>query len=128
VLPVAERDLQRLLASLAPSCDDVEWVFCTVGEVPGAVEPIVRVVEDEGLTIVVRRAEADGLALPYDYVAARITLRVHSALDAVGLTAAVSSALAEAGISANVVAGYFHDHVFVPFPRRAEAMALLGGG
>ena len=110
---------------LDPTCDEIEWVYCTVVAVPAAVDPIVTVVEDEGVTIVVRRDEADELELRYSYVAAHLTLQVHSDLAAVGLTAAVSAALAAAGISANVVAGYFHDHVFVPFARRGEALGLL---
>ena len=49
-----------------------------------------------------------------------ITLGVESPLTAVGLTAAVSTALAEAGIACNVVAAMRHDHVFVPFDRAAR--------
>lgn len=56
---------------------------------------------------------------------ARITLTIYSSLDAVGLTAAVAGALADRGISANVVAAFHHDHLFVPWDRRDEAMALL---
>ena len=56
---------------------------------------------------------------------ARITLTVHSALEGVGLTAAVAGALAQAGIACNVVAGYHHDHLFVPWDRREEALAIL---
>jgi hypothetical protein len=56
---------------------------------------------------------------------ARITLTVHSALEGVGLTAAVSGALAEQGIACNVVAGFHHDHLFVPWERREEALGVL---
>ncbi|MCU1675418.1 MAG: acetyltransferase [Frankiales bacterium] len=119
------REPRILLASMDAVCDDVEWVFCTVAALPAAASPIVTVVEDEGLTIVVRRDEADELELAYTFVAAHLTLRVVSALDAIGLTAAVSRALADREISANVVAGFFHDHVFVPFDRRADALAAL---
>jgi hypothetical protein len=122
---VADRDLGVLLSSMAAHCDGLEWVFCKVDALPSGVEPAVIVREDEGITVVVTRPQADELGLAYDYVAARLTLRVHSALDAVGLTAAVSGALASAGISANVVAGFFHDHVYVPFVRRDEALAVL---
>ena len=68
-------------------------------------------------------AQAAGLA--YDYVAAWITLLVNSTLEEVGLTAAFSAQLAAAGISCNVVAGFHHDHLFVPHDRAAEAIALL---
>ena len=69
--------------------------------------------EAEGYTVVLNRQVADSLALDYNFVASWITLTVHSALDAVGLTAAFSNALAQNGISCNVVAGYYHDHIFV---------------
>ncbi len=68
---------------------------------------------------------ADARSLPYDFVAGWITLQVHSALDAVGLTAAFSTALAEHGISANVVAGYYHDHLLVPIDDVDRALAAL---
>ncbi|MDX6678336.1 MAG: uncharacterized protein QOE31_2388 [Solirubrobacteraceae bacterium] len=71
------------------------------------------------------RDQADRAGLPYDGDFARITLRVHSALDAVGLTAAISAALAARGISANVIAGHHHDHVFVPADRAQDAIAAL---
>jgi hypothetical protein len=81
--------------------------------------------EPEGLSVVLRRADADERSLPYRFVAAWIRLDVHSALDAVGLTAAVSSCLAAAGMSCNVIAGRYHDHLLVPHGRAAEALALL---
>ena len=90
---------------------------------PRMIEATVR--EDEGLSVVLRRERADALGLAYDYVAAWITLRVHSALDAVGVTAAVSTALAAAGLSCNVIAGYHHDHLLVPADRTDEALAVL---
>ena len=90
-----------------------------------ALAPEATIREPEGLTAVVRREQADALGLPYDYVAAWITLRVHSALDAVGLTAAVSTALARAGLSCNVIAGCHHDHLLVPAHRAPEALGAL---
>lgn len=81
--------------------------------------------EAEGVTLVLAQTDADARSLPYDFVAGWITLRVHSALDAVGLTAAFSGALAERGISANVVAGYYHDHLLVPIDDVDRAMAAL---
>ena len=70
---------------------------------------------------------ADQYALPYTFVAAWITLEVHSALDAVGLTAAFAQALTAAHISCNVVAAYFHDHIFVDKKDAAKAMEVLLG-
>ena len=81
--------------------------------------------EDEGLTLVLTRAEADRVGLRHGYVAARITLRVNSALADVGLTALVSRVLAEAGISCNVIAALAHDHLFVEWDQGPCALALL---
>lgn len=102
-------------------------MFVTIdGSVPPSdLEVHASVCEPEGLSVVVARGEADRRQLPYDYVAAWITLEVPSALAAVGLTAAVSRALADAGISANVIAGHHHDHLLVPADRAADAMSAL---
>ncbi len=75
--------------------------------------------------MVLPRAEADSLGLSYDFVGAWITLQVHSALEAVGLTAAVSTALTEAKISCNVLAGFHHDHLLVPVADAARALEVL---
>ena len=88
---------------------------------------VVTVREDEGVTLVleVPEAERHGLAFAPDDVMAMITLRVHSSLAAVGLTAAVSAALTARSISCNVVAGYHPDHLFVPADRADDALAAL---
>jgi uncharacterized protein len=65
------------------------------------------------------------LQLSYSFVAAWITLTVHSSLEAVGLTATFSKALAENNISCNVVAAYYHDHIFVDAKDAAKAMKIL---
>ncbi|WP_281278219.1 ACT domain-containing protein [Streptomyces spongiicola] len=123
-----EHDLGRLLSGMRPELHPGRYVFTTVpASVPPGLTPVATVTEDEGLTLVVRREEADGAGLAYDYVAGWITLRVHSALAAVGLTAAVATALAGAGIGCNVVAGHHHDHLFVPYERADESVALLQG-
>ena len=100
-----------------------EYVFVTDADPDVTADAMVR--EAEGVTLVVSRREADARSLTYDFVAAWITLGVHSSLDAVGLTAAVAAALADAGISCNVLAGYFHDHLLVPFERAEEAVEVL---
>jgi hypothetical protein len=122
----AERDLTRLLRALRPVLNPGRFVFTTVaGPVPPGVQPVVTVTEPEGRTLVLPQHEADAAGLGYDYVAGWITLRVNSALDAVGLTAAVAGELARAGLSCNVIAGYHHDHLFVPHDRSAEAVTVL---
>ncbi|MDF6022887.1 ACT domain-containing protein [Streptomyces sp. JH34] len=132
-----ERDLRELLHGMRPELMPGRYVYATLptggtstgrtsaGEMPAGVTPVVTVSEREGLTLVVPEAQAVEAGLPYGFVAGWITLRVHSALDAVGLTAAVSLALTDAGISCNVVAGYHHDHLFVPYARAAEAVRVL---
>ncbi|MFF2842878.1 N-acetyltransferase [Paenarthrobacter sp. NPDC057981] len=121
-----ETDLERLLESLHPIVRDGDYVYALWPHgrpLEGDVEAAVR--EAEGLTVVLRRDEADRLGLSYDFVAAWITLQIHSALEAVGLTAAVSAALTHAGISCNVLAGFHHDHLLVPTGDADRAMGVL---
>ncbi|MEV0026547.1 ACT domain-containing protein [Streptomyces atroolivaceus] len=122
-----ERDLRTLLHGLRPELRPGRYVYVTLpgGDVPRSVTPVVTVSEQEGLTLVVQEAQAVAAGLDHHFVAGWITLRVHSALEAVGLTAAVSLALTDAGISCNVVAGFHHDHLFVPYARAAEAVQVL---
>jgi uncharacterized protein len=119
-------DLDELLARLSPEARAGEYIVATVSDDELGVlaaEAIIR--EREGATVVLRRADADAAGIPYDYVAAWITLTVHSDLAAVGLTAAVATALADAGISCNVLAGFHHDHLLVPADRRDHALETL---
>jgi hypothetical protein len=121
-----ERDLAVLLAGLEPVLNPGRYVYCTFpAKVPAGLRPVATVAEPEGVTAVVPQEEADSLGLRYTYVAAWITLKVHSALDAVGLTAAVAGALAREGISCNVVAGFHHDHLFVGADDAERATATL---
>ena len=92
---------------------------------PERSEILASIREPEGLSLVVARKVADRLSLEYEFVAAWITLGVDSSLEAIGLTAMVSSALARAGIACNVIAGLRHDHLFVPADRVEEALAIL---
>ena len=120
----AERDLGALLRGSRPTIVHPEVVFVTLPDASG-LPVLATVAEDEGMGVVLRRGDAERLGLPVDWVGAWITLQVDSALDAVGLTAAVSTALADAGISCNVFAGVHHDHLVVPADRAADAVALL---
>lgn len=121
-----ETDLAILLRTMAPRLNRGAYVY-TRSQDSSIFEKqaVVTVREAEGLTIVLPQERADALGLPYDFVAAWITLEVHSSLHAVGLTAEVSRAFAQAGLSANIVAGFAHDHVFVPYERATEAMDIL---
>lgn len=118
-------DPDVLLRELTPALHPNPVVYTVADELPAVCTIFATVREPEGLTIVLEQAEVDWLGLPYDNVAAIITLSVHSSLAAVGLTAAVSQALTTAEISCNVIAGTFHDHLLVPWDRRAEALAAL---
>ena len=122
-----EQDLEVLLRTAQPELRPGTVVFVVVHDVAHLepLAPVATIREPEGLTAVVRRERADALGFAYDYLAAWITLRVHSALAAVGLTAAVSTALARAGISCNVIAGYYHDHLLVPADQAARALEAL---
>jgi hypothetical protein len=122
-----ERDLGRLLAGLDPVLHDELLVYATLppGSALPAVDVVVQVAEREGTTLVVPAADAQRLGLRHEFPCRRIELRVGSDLEAVGLTAAVAGALASEGIAANVVAGFFHDHVLVPTDRGAEARDVL---
>lgn len=121
-----ETNLATLLETMSPVRRPGRFVFVTAEQRPAGLEVFASVVEPEGLSLVVGQDDADRMSLAYDFVAAWIVLEVQSALSAVGLTATVSTALAEAGISCNVVAGRHHDHLLVPLDRADEAMAVLG--
>jgi hypothetical protein len=110
---------------LAPSLSAEPYVFATATTPPPGVVMFAAILEDEGLTLVLTQADADRARLSYSYLAARITLGVQSELDEVGLTAAVSRVLADAGISCNVIAGAAHDHLFVDWERGQDALDLL---
>ena len=121
-----EKNLQTLLASIHPVVREGEYVYVLWPHgrpLAAGIEAAVR--EAEGLTVVLPREEADRLGLAYDFVAAWITLQVHSELEAVGLTAAVGKALTEAHISCNVLAGFHHDHLLVPVADAARAVEVL---
>ncbi|MFT5135378.1 MAG: hypothetical protein ACI9XU_001271 [Arenicella sp.] len=124
-----ENNLQKLLSSMSPKLMVGEFVFVSIkGAVYGDhahLEPVATVVESEGLTFVISRDKADQGSLSYESVFKCITLEVHSSLDAVGLTAAFSTRLGQCGISANVIAGYFHDHIFVQAKFADKAVAAL---
>ena len=113
---------------LEPALFPAPYVFAQmdgVGGVPAGATPFAVIHEDEGITLVLPRDQADRLGLAYGYVAARITLTIGSDLAAIGLTAEVSRVLAAAGISCNVIAGAVHDHLFVDAARGSEALSLL---
>lgn len=122
-----ERDVAALLRGMRPELRDGAWVFVTADAVPSDVAPLATFVEDEGLSLVVRREQADGAGFTYDLVCAWIVLTVDSALDAVGLTAAVAEALTAEEIPCNVVAARHHDHLLVPHDRAQAPWSRSSG-
>jgi|APCry1669188910_1035180.scaffolds.fasta_scaffold221425_1 uncharacterized protein len=122
-----ETNLKTLLQSLNPILHDGEYVFCTLEDITN-IDPADLVMtfrETEGTTIIIRKETADNLKLKYSFTAAWITLKVISSLEAVGLTAAFSTELSKEGISCNVVAGFYHDHIFVKLDEAEKAIEIL---
>lgn len=124
---IGEIELTKLLKNMKPECNPGEYVFCVVNTLAQAAElkPLCVFQEREGVTVVLPKRLADDNVLFYSVVCAWITLTVHSSLEAVGLTAAVSKALTQANISCNVVAAYHHDHIFVSIKDANRAMDVL---
>lgn len=123
-----EKDLGRLLESMNPERCDTDYVFCSIKEpMENACQykPWAVIREAEGITLIVTRKTAEKNGWPVTTVFNRITLNIHSSLDAVGLTAAVSARLAENRISANMIAGYYHDHIFVQKEKSLDAVRIL---
>ena len=121
--------LDQLLASLKPELSEKEYVFTTSSntslEAVYQLAPIATFQEEEGLTLILEKHTADKNDFTYEGCFKKISLKVHSSLAAVGLTAAISQKLTEENISANVIAAYYHDHVFVPKNKAEQALAAL---
>lgn len=122
-----EKNLQQLLKSMKPEYNSGEYVFCKVDNLENVnlndIEMFFK--EKEAVTLILKKEVADKLHLDYSVVMSWITLTVHSSLEAVGLTAAFSKALSEQEISCNVVAAFYHDHIFVNKKDTDKAMQIL---
>lgn len=121
------QDLKEILSSLDPELDDRIYTFVSEKILPTpTLETLIgQFQEKEGITLICESEEAVKRGLYHHGNYKKISLRVHSSLDAVGLTAAVSKILSEAAIPCNVVAGFFHDHIFVPTKLAKNAMTIL---
>ena len=122
-----EIDLSKLIQEMKPELNPGEFIFCQIdsSHYPLANDAICFFQEKEGLTLILPKQKADEAKLLYSGTYAWITLTIHSSLEAVGLTAAVSQALAQANISCNIVAAYYHDHLFVPLKDAQQALDVL---
>jgi len=129
---VATADLSEILSNLSVHQRPGSWCLVSGVDVPPETTVAATIAEDEGLTTVLSVADAERLGARPEFVAAWLTLEVRSALDAVGLTAAVAAALAAENIPCNVLAGYHHDHLLVPIDKADLSIAVLkalrGGG
>jgi hypothetical protein len=125
-----EKDLNKILNSLQPWLNEGDYVFCTIpaGDLKVSMEDVIGSFrEREGMTVVMSKDVADGLGFRYDLVLSWITLNIHSSLEATGLTAAFSTALSKENISCNVIAAYYHDHIFVSKKDSSAALRVLQG-
>lgn len=123
-----QRDLGTLLKTMTPVLGKDEYVFCSISK-DGLTQltgvPLGLFREEEGITVILTVEQAVELALPVTVPWRRITLSVHSDLEAVGFLAAITRVLADANISVNAVSAYFHDHLFVPGDQAPAAMDCL---
>ncbi|WP_454046146.1 ACT domain-containing protein [Chryseobacterium sp. Marseille-Q8038] len=123
-----EKDLSVLIQNMEPVLNAGEFVFCTVetlNGIPDMEKILFFFREHEAITIVLERTIADEWKMPYSYISSWITLNIHSSLEAIGLTAAFANALKKENISCNVVAAYFHDHIFIAKEDAEKAMEAL---
>ena len=122
-----ETDLNTLLGSLKADLIDGVFVFVTVplGQIPTGLAPRMMFQEAEGTTLILLKNAAQAADLPYEFPSRMITLNIHSSLDAVGFMARIATALADDGMGVNPVAGFYHDHLFVPNGREQDALRVL---
>ena len=122
-----ELDLDVLLASLSAELVEGVFVFATLADnaVPADIAPRMMFREAEGTTLILLQSQAEAAGIAYEFPSRMITLNVHSSLEAVGFIARIATELARAGMGVNPVAGYYHDHLFVPDGREQEALEIL---
>ena len=119
-----ETNLRVLMASMDPVLDPETYVFATADAVPGGFTPLMTFAEAEGITMILPKRDVPD-EVTWDFPCCRITLNIHSALEAVGFLAKITPALAAHGMGVNPVSAYFHDHIFVPEDRAEDAMRVL---
>jgi uncharacterized protein len=122
---IGETNLEVLLKTMKPFLNAGDYVYCTTTSKVNIEDVIMSFVENEGTTVILTKEKADLLEFPYSFIAAWITITAHSSLAASGFTAAFSAALAKENISCNVIAAFYHDHIFVDKKDAEKAMKVL---
>ena len=127
-LDQGEKDLETLLKEMQPILDDEEMVICSLA--PKVAEDYMALaqgyyVEREGITVIISKHLADLNGLPHEYVFRRISLMVHSSLDAVGFLARITEVLAAQGISVNAISAYYHDYLYIRSDQAENALQTL---
>lgn len=122
-----ETDLNTLLRTMTGTLIEDVFGFVTLkdAKIPAGVSPLMVFQEAEGTTLILRKAEAEAAQIPFEFPSRMITLNVHSSLEAVGFMAKIATALAAEGMGVNPVAGFHHDHIFVPVGREQDALRIL---
>jgi hypothetical protein len=120
-------NLQELLGSMSASLVDGLYVFVTRSDnaLPAGLVPRMIFQEAEGTTLIVLESDAKAHQLDYEFPCRMITLNIHSSLEAVGFIARIATELAKHDMGVNPVAGFYHDHLFVPDGREHDAIAIL---
>ena len=123
-----ETDILKLLAGLDPKVDSQTYVFASLekAETFIGLSPIMMFNEEEGVTGIIPLEKAEAAGIEFAFPCKKITLQIHSSLEAVGLIATISEALEEEDVPANVVSAFYHDHIFVPVDKVDDAMKAIG--
>lgn len=120
--PGSVKDLKSMLMGMSPALSQRAWCFHALSDmrfIPDTAFAVIR--EEEGACCILPAEAAPDDTQRF----AKITLQVNSDLEGVGLTAAIANVLSTTGIACNIVAGLHHDHLFVPWDRREEALKAL---
>lgn len=122
-----EKNLHTLLSTMMAVLDETRYVFVSLKETPPPDwwTPLMVFNEMQGTTCIVPQEQAEAAQIPYEYPCRRITLQIHSSLEAVGFMARIATQLAEEGISVNPVSAFYHDHLFVPEGAESAALQVL---
>ena len=120
-----EKNIDRLIRDMHPKLAPEVYVFATLQprDIPPDLKPKMAFQESEGTTLILTLSDARQWNICFEFPCRMITLAIHSSLEASGFIARIATALAELDMGVNPVAGFYHDHLFVPLGREDDAMA-----